>query len=336
MKKERNSKNINQNLYRNLDDECGFRTNGTIDTRYYGIFKCGEKGERIKIDPIRYQKMQFKLNTEILEVINKRKTHYFYPAKQHRYDYSVNVVVDRLNECYIEWGKHFKKIKESIATDIVKKPEVSMIDNFNFISGISGPNSARMWADNENWKRMQEYKEECSELEHSMYGQFFHQFASKVETSTIKLLDLHKQPVEVFSRNKLYDFIKVLGAGKDVSVLEFDNYPIYDKTYSIWHFIKHNTMSTYEALKKEYPEILIDSPFSVGNLGIYYVKFSDELIKECIDGCIKFFKELCDKVFGENYEEAQWNFDDYFYKPVLENIEMIENPLGLTIYDEMD
>ena len=37
---------------------------------------------------------------------------------------------------------------------------------------------------------------------------------------------------------------------------------------------------------------------------------------ELLDGCAEFFKEYCDCVYGEKYDEAQWNYVKYFEKPV--------------------
>lgn len=41
-------------------------------------------------------------------------------------------------------------------------------------------------------------------------------------------------------------------------------------------------------------------------------------------------------VFGENYEEAQWNYCKYFTVKMKDEIKMIENPLGLKWWDELD
>ncbi len=62
------------------------------------------------------------------------------------------------------------------------------------------------------------------------------------------------------------------------------------------------------------------------------VNFSDELILELLSGCDSFFKEYCELVYKENYDEAQWNYGRYFLNMVKEQIEVITNPLGLPWY----
>ena len=103
-------------------------------------------------------------------------------------------------------------------------------------------------------------------------------------------------------------------------------------SYCIWHFIKHNSFSTYEKLKEKYPETLHKAEYQQGNLAIHYLNVSDELISELMNGCTEFFKEYCQLVFEENYAEAQWNYGQYFLSQVSDTIEGFVNPLGLPSY----
>ena len=61
--------------------------------------------------------------------------------------------------------------------------------------------------------------------------------------------------------------------------------------YCIWHFIKHNSLSTYDKLKSKYPDVLVEAEFKQGYLAYTYVKFSENLILELLNGCGEFFKE---------------------------------------------
>ncbi len=332
MKKERKTKNVNKNLYRNLDARFGWRGCGLKDTRYYGVFKYSKDGkERYRIDPIRYQKNVQSLDENILSVINLRKTHYFYPQKEHYRDYTVNYVVDELKDCSNEWQETLKKMKDAVRT-IVKPKELSPGDDYMLNCGIRGANGANAWARDMNYKNKQKYAYTVGKIERSIYGQFFHQFVSRMEAASIKILKRHNIDVKKYNRNLLYG----AGAPKNQNVLLFDNYKYYNTAYLIWHFIKHNTESTYDDLKAYRPDVLINRKYVGGDLGIYYVKFSEGLIEETINGCIAFFKEYCLKVFEEDYFEAQWNYDDYFVRPMKDLIDIEENPLGLSVYDEMD
>ncbi|PKK97505.1 MAG: hypothetical protein CVV58_00950 [Tenericutes bacterium HGW-Tenericutes-3] len=69
MKKQRNSKNVHINIYKDLENK-----NQIEDTRYWGLFKTRSG---IQIDPVRYQKQLRKLSEEQLSIMNNRKTHLF-------------------------------------------------------------------------------------------------------------------------------------------------------------------------------------------------------------------------------------------------------------------
>jgi len=69
MKNQRNSKNDHIKIYRLLEE-----TNQIEDTRYWGLFK---RGERIMIDPIRYQKEVGNLSDDQIEVMSNRTVIHF-------------------------------------------------------------------------------------------------------------------------------------------------------------------------------------------------------------------------------------------------------------------
>ena len=72
--------------------------------------------------------------------------------------------------------------------------------------------------------------------------------------------------------------------------------------------------------------------YKQGDLAVCSVHFSDEMIVSLMDGVSTFFKEYCELVFHENYEEAQWNYSHYFLNIVHDEIELFTNPLGLPDY----
>lgn len=55
-----------------------------------------------------------------------------------------------------------------------------------------------------------------------------------------------------------------------------------------------------------------------------------------MNGIENFFKEYCQLVFNEDYDnEAQWNYADYFIEPMEEEIKAIDNPIDLEWWDEL-
>lgn len=327
--KKRNATKNNLELYLKLEEDSKFE-----DTRYYGLFEMGkdEKGrKKIRIDPRRFSKKVQNLTEEQLRIINKRRTHYFTPSKFKYDDYNCNIFVTEMNSIKKYWYEEFSPLIKN-AVEMLEKPiELFPGDYYNLMCGISGSNGANAWANWENEKRKNIYRQKKFMTLCNLYAQFIHYLASRVEAITVFVLARNGKNVERFDRNALYDYTGMIGTARDLPHHKF-----HDKLYLIWHFIKHNSISTYEKLKKEYPEVLVDEQFQQGHLAISYVKFKEELIIELIDGCAEFFKEFCEWAYHENYDEAQWNYAEYFQTPVYNLIEDWINPLGLTVFDEMD
>ena len=309
MKKE-NCGNKDNELYESLDSGLGYK-----ESEYYGIFgyDLSDYSERVSyetidIDPKRYQKILGKLSPEQLEVINGRKTHYFRPAKRHRRDYNCNIFSDEIESIKSDWSNIFKGVIQREQARVKEPKELVAADDENFMCGITDYEESSTWAVMTNLRNRIKYDNEVFKIVNSLYAQFFHQMASCIEAVTIFVLAKNGKNVEHFERNALYDY-----AGEK------------DKLYCIWNFIKHNSLSTYEKLKSKYSDVLVDSEFKQGYLACYFVKFSEDLILEILEGCGEFFKEYCACVYHEDFNEAQWNYDDYFIQPMLDYYDEIEN-----------
>lgn len=327
MKKQRKSRNLNMELYKKLEEtSAGYR-----DTRYWGVFN-GKEKEQIKIDVKRYQKKLGEFSSGQLKIINSRNGHYFYPKKVYYNEYNCNVFVDEIKEIKKYWENHFKPIIKDSYNRIKKPSKLCPGDYDNLQCGISGPGAAQAWADYMNWKNASEYREECAVLTFSLYSEFFHFMAARIEAITVKVLTQNNAIKDRFDRNVFY----ATTIGKNKKIEELDYFQWYDKLYCLWNFIKHNSISTYQTLKDRFPNCLYEDEYKQGEMALYFIRFNDEMIEEIIKGCIEFFKEYCELVFGENYEEAQWNYCKYFTVRMKDEIEMLENPLGLQWWDELD
>ena len=138
MKKDRKGRFVNQKLYEELDESFNIS-----DMRYWGIF--GEiANERhperhIRIDPKRFQKMTYTtLDEEQLKVVNRRRSHYFHPAKIDRYDYNCNWLIQEINQIKSDWYNIFKGLIQREADRIKKPKELIAADDDNFMCGITG------------------------------------------------------------------------------------------------------------------------------------------------------------------------------------------------------
>lgn len=308
-------------LYKKLESE-----NKCDDTRYYGVFIKSDKTERrIKVDTVRFNKF-FHLSESQLAEIKNMGTHYFGPSKRHWKDYSCNVFVDCINEISKEWNDDFLPMVKRTISEI-KPKELGPADLELFNCGIIDHAEATMTTNIENIKAQMAADRKRQQLWLSLYAQFFHQMASKIEAITINVLTKNGWQEKNFSRNVFYNFKNI----KETEVKSLKSFDAYNKLYAIWNFLKHNSLSTYEALKNSYPEAMIeaDRKYAQGELALFYINFDETLINTLLSGLKEFFIEYCNLALGENYESAQWNYNDWFLEKVNDEIESITNPLGL-------
>lgn len=346
MKRNSKSRTNNLELYKLLDN---FYNNGIntkedcyklgiddpmCDTRYYGLFLIGQgKERRVKIDIKRFKKV-LSIPDGAAAVINKRTGPYFIPAKKDYYDYNCNIFVSAFNGIRQEWTENKIMIER-----VIKEVQDAKYD-FNDMCGVLEPDEAMIHSS--FMQRSSQAKAEAKRrrLFLSLYAQFFHQMVSKIEAVSLNVLTENGYEGARFDRKVMYAF----KGAKQENIKELEGFQSYDLMYAIWHFIKHNSSSTYEAVKKLDSTILRLKqkwdkkekdelePYKQGDLAIAFVNFDDKLIQNLIDGAEFFFKEYCRIVFGEDYSEAQWNYDNYFLSQVNSEIDMARNPLGIPWY----
>lgn len=326
MKKERKNREHYTAIYKDLLDKYDLNE----DYRYWGVFPAKDN-KPIAIDPKRF-KEKIGLTDEQFKVMSKRNSHYFYPRKSSYGDYNCNVFIYELENIKKNWNEQYSKLIQREVETLKKPREVSPGDNENFMSGISGYGSAQMWALFTNIQSQNEYKSKLFELGNSLYAQFFHLMASRCEAVIIKVLAKNNVNVDHFDRNVFY----TTAINMDRKIQELEHFRYLDMLYCLWNYIKHNSSSTYETLRSRYPHLLYEYKYEQGELAQNYVRFSNELVDELIDGCSLFFKEYCKLIFDEDYDEAQWNYEFYFERKVRDSIEDITNPSGLQWWDDID
>lgn len=346
MKKDSKCRYANKDLYRAFDNYFKYekeedrllaelylkKNNISVieDTRHYGLFFYG-KEKRIRIDPIRYNK-KIGLNKEQLKVINNRKTHYFYPYRQKYYDYSCNYIREEFSSLKSMWQYEFKPIIDA-AIEKIESMKFGPGDDYNFLCGVSsfGAANARTKWKTESSRITADYKK--FGLKTNQYASFFHLMASRIEAIMVKVLRINN----VDTKKHIREVIDGTVIQKDKKIEELDNYKDYDMLYSIWNFIKHNNLSAHKKMFNHYKHLLFsEEDYQSGNLAIYYVSIDEKMINELLEGVEKFLVCYCNLVLKENYDEALWNYDDYFISQVNDQIECITNPFGLDMFDDVD
>ena len=317
MKRNSKSRDFNPEVYKSGD---------LSDAGYYGVFFKGcEDKEYILVDPKRFQKIVGKFSEEIKAVINSRKFTLFKPARKHFLDYNVNYMIQALNTIRRKWDKTNKPMINRVLSEIYGK---DFAPDWSDELAMTGVLTAEEVVDQARTKTLLSHsfaEYERNEIRNSLYAQFFHQLASEAEALFLNTLTRNGYEGDKFNRNILYAF---KGSNHE-NVSTLDGFEQLDKMYAIWNFIKHNSDSTFDTLKKRFPETLKDSNYKQGEIACYCVNFDDNLIDSILIGLDLFIKGYCRLVFKEDVKEARWNCDEYFLSIVRSEIDEIEDPLGL-------
>jgi hypothetical protein len=312
MKKQSHSRNPHKELYKTVEWD---------DTRYYGLFLRGQKeNRRVYIDPKRYAKeFHLTITEDMKKVMAKRHGTYFKPAKKEYIDYNCNFAVLEIGKIRWHWEQDTKPMIQKVLAETKGVDYTSKPYNDNLaMSGILDDDEVRMNATMKTFISERNAENKKNELYYSLYAQFFHQMTSQIEALTVKILTRNGYEGDRFDRSVLYAF----KSNKTGAVKDINGFTEYDKMYAIWHFIKHNSLSTYRYLNEHFPDILYAHEYSQGELGCYYIKFNDALIDDILAGVERFLKAYCCLVFDENEEEAEWNNDEYFLSQVREIIDI--------------
>ena len=287
---------------------------------HYGLFI---KSGRVKLDTKRYKKF-FKLPDNKIE---HRKSVYYTPSRIRKYDYLSNIFSDKLLQLKRLWINEFSK-----AIDIIKTPKQVEDDvrTVNLMDGVLDYDEANMSGMLANIRRQKPYKFVIK----SIYAQFFQQMMAEINALSLRVMVSQGYKSEDFSKKAFDIFIQGKQKSNQIQFPDFDNYYIFDRAYLVWNFLKHNSLRSYDELKRKYPEMIYDpnNNYKNGDLALTVLKIDERYILDCLENLHKFFDEVCERGFDENIKDAKWDYDDYFIEQVDLEIEGITNPLGLPVW----
>lgn len=165
----------------------------------------------------------------------------------------------------------------------------------------------------------------------SLYAQFFHLLMSNIDALCLKMLTSCGYKEDDYTKMQFDNYMQKLQGDNPIAFRQYENYQLYDRAFTVWNFLKHNSLRAYKNLKTRYPNMIWDpgENYQNGESALSVVKLDEKFILDCINNLHLFFDELCEKSLGENADDAQWDYDDYFLEKVQDQIDVIMNPLGL-------
>ena len=286
---------------------------------YYGLFR---KNGKLRIDVKRLSKIDYgPFDKDFLKKINDipRDTAYFFPKKKRMDEYMCNIFTNYLTCLRKMLDREIKPIIKSIKT-----PEQAGDDAFmaNIPYGILDHGECELERFSETLRRSYEYPSVVKMI----YAQFIHYIGSVVELAKIDVMNRNGYDTNRMNTRGLRTH---LIEKYDVTIENIPNYEYYMRFYCLWNFMKHNSKSAYDKLKKIYPDILSGESFVSGHYSLNYILLKESTIFDLLDGLQKFFNSFCESVFEEDTNEAWWNYDDYFISEFRMWREDMQNPLGI-------
>lgn len=280
---------------------------------YYGIVI---KDNHIRVDTKRFKKF-FKLPDEKIEI---RNTVYYQPTKVHKLDYYCNFFRTRCDMLLQQYNTEFK-----IAIEAIKTPkQVENNARFQFINSGEDYEGAAEKALLKGIKRINPYKYVIK----SLYAQFFHQMMAEIDAQTCRVLVLLGFREDDFTKKSFDVFIQSKQGSNAKPFKQFKYYYVYDRAYSVWNFLKHNSKKSYDILCKFYPEMIYDPDniYKNGDLALSVLKLDERYILSVLKELPLFFDEVCSIGLRENVKDAVWDYEDYFMNVVQQEIDSVTNP----------
>ena len=285
------------------------------EKEFWGIYQING---RIQIDVERYkfvcESIQIKdfLPENLITKINDKP---FIPAKIHKHDYVTNIFEDMLNEFAEDWNNEFKPIFEMIKNPKEVYDSVRL-NNLAFTSSVDDLEDIEFNALMSSIKRQDKYKKVIQ----SLYCQFISKLAT--ETDRIMLTAMCK----LGYKGTDYDFKSfakfsdgLVSDANSIKISRLEKYNAYNMLHKINNFLKHNTIDSYNDLRKWYPDNVASIESGTANIkyenGMFagdWIIIKPNYIDKLINQLKRFFKDYCKHFVKENIEDAQWNYDDYF------------------------
>ena len=295
---------------------------------YFGIHR---KRGRLHIDTKQFKKILLRDGAqEFLHdgMFKNRTTAYLIPTKVHKYDYKVNIVRDLLSDLQQDWNSEFKPLLTKIETpkEVYDKSRMNMI---SMTSCSDDYDDIEVESSLEAFRRLPKY----DSVIQSLYCMFFCKICAEVDRFTLILLKSLGYSQKDFGMRDLRAFTDGLKHQSHANLIEnLSEFNAFDMLHKINNFLKHNTLYSYNELKRKFPGNVKDKiggkPYEnemfAGDWIIVKKGYIDKLFRKLNE----FFEDYCRTFVGEDLEESKWNYDDYF-RDVFRKIKNLNSYYGL-------
>jgi hypothetical protein len=92
----------------------------------------------------------------------------------------------------------------------------------------------------------------------------------------------------------------------------------YQKFFTIWNMLKHNSENLFDQVLQDYSDMLLTKTYRNGEMSMYYLKIGNDYIEKMLNDLRTFYEDVGETFFGEDKDESSWNYDEYFTNEVRE------------------
>ena len=285
------------------------------DIRYFGIHKIAD---RVSIDTARYKHIleedgaiEFLPNGLLLA----SSSQYFTPAYKCRHDYKINLFCDLIDELKREWFEEYRPLFKHIKTP-KQVYESNRLEQMMYTSCSDDLDEIECTAMLEAIYREPRYARAI----HSLYCNFISKISTEIDRIIlIVITDLGYKSSD-FNFNAFAKFSDGLQKDKNgEKISKLKKYNAFNLLHKINNFLKHNTVTSYNDLKKWYPKNVASIENGTAKVnyenGMFagdWIIIEKDYIDNLFDKLIIFFKDYCKKYLMENVDDADWNYDEYF------------------------
>lgn len=245
----------------------------------------------------------------------------FIPAKKAKYDYKVNMFRDLIFEFKGDWFQEYKPIFQLIRTPEQVRQDVRL-GGLVMISSADDIESV----DEDAFLAMARRYGKYNEIIQSLYCSFISKLATEIDRYTLIVMCELGYKGKDYSFDSFRKFSDGLQNDKSgIRISQLKKYNSYNLLHKVNNFLKHNTLESYNTLKRFYPENVRSvekgtskQEYENGMFAGDWIVLKENYIDSLLDKLIQFFEDYCVQFLKENLENAKWNYADYFYNAINE------------------
>ena len=302
------------------------------DYEYYGFHL---KNGRYHIDTKRLKKLHCDGYFPLELFTTPRNTHYFVPKHKMRKDYAINVLREQLNQLTSDWYKEYKDVIGKIKTPAEVQESVRLEETM-YTSCADDLEEIEIDAFLARARREAKYSKVIQSIHLQYLQKIFTEFFRAI---LLVIKDRGYGNDFDFSYKTFQEYVQKntkSGPKKVNPLYSLPHYKYFEALNKIDNFLKHNTLSTYNALANNaferdeemkrflstfvFSEQEAGRPYETGMYAGNWVKIGPEFVDETLNNLQEFAEEFCKLIYQEDAQEASWNSDESLIKILKDNL----------------